>query len=148
LIYFKILKNLDASNSQIFKEDILNVLSEIIMIVNGDSSKENSQIINKIKKNLKKLKDKFKKVQNEEKERREKEQAEDKLYHLLNQFSETYDRSLLNDYFYSRQLFALEKSLKWIKNPEKKENTLRSLANHRVNAKVFSFNEEQMFKLL
>jgi lipopolysaccharide biosynthesis glycosyltransferase len=58
--------------------------------VNANIKEENSKQINDIKSKLTKFKNSLKET---------KEQLEENLYQKLKQFSITYDRSLINEYF-------------------------------------------------
>ncbi len=139
LLYYKILKNLDTLDPQIFKGSILRVIDEIFNIVNANIKEENSKQINDIKSKLTKFKNSLKET---------KEQLEENLYQKLKQFSITYDRSLINEYFADFQVKWIEARLKRSKNPQKMEKGLRSLARLRTHSKIFSFSEKQISNLL
>ena len=65
-------------------------LNEIFNIVNANIKEDNSKQINDIKSKRTKFKNSLKET---------KEQLEENLYQKLKQFSITYDRSLINEYF-------------------------------------------------
>jgi hypothetical protein len=107
--------------------------------VDANRTGENSKQINEIKEKLTKFKNNLKEF---------KELLGENLYQKLKQFSVSYDRSLINKYFTPFQISTIETKLKRSKDPQKMEYGLRSLAHHRANSKVFSFNEEQISNLL
>jgi hypothetical protein len=89
------------------------------MIVEGDRSKGNPTIYDKIKKNLTKFKDNLiNSVSNKRtpETKKLKEQLADDLYHKLEIFSKTYDRSLIDEYFEPSDISNLEKKFKIVKS--------------------------------
>jgi hypothetical protein len=128
--YNNILNNLDKSNPQDFNGNVLRIISHIIQIIN--QSKEDSKINNKIKEKLKNLRKDIIKSRakgNSAEARELKKQVADELYHKLVQFSGSYDRSLISEYFPDRQIGILETKLKLLKGTRlENQNRLKSLA--------------------